>query len=247
MSFAPKTAMVLAGGRGLRMRPITNTIPKPLVKIAGRTLLDRGLDTLAAAGVEKAVVNVHHFPEQIIAHVASREKPKVAISDESAGLLDSAGGIVKALPMLGRAPFYILNADTFWIEGEGSLGSAQNLVRLALAWDAAKMDILLMLADFDSATGHTGGADFLVGADGALSRARNDPSGLIYAGAAIVNPDIFAGAPEGPLSLNRYFDEAIAKGRLFGLAMRGNWITVGTPDAIPLAEAAVERALAGAA
>jgi MurNAc alpha-1-phosphate uridylyltransferase len=238
----PKIAMVLAGGRGLRMRPITNTIPKPLVKIAGRTLLDRGLDTLAAAGVEKAVVNVHHFPEQIVAHVASRARPKVAISDESAGLLDSAGAIVKALPKLGRDPFYIINADTFWIDS-----GEQNLIRLALAWDIAKMDILLMLADLDSTTGHTGGTDFLVGAGGALKRAHNDPAGLIYAGAAIVNPAIFADAPEGPLSLNRYFDEAIAKGRLFGMAMRGSWITVGTPDAIPLAEAAVERALAGAA
>jgi MurNAc alpha-1-phosphate uridylyltransferase len=164
------------------------------------------------------------------------------ISDESAGLLDSAGGIVKALPQLGREPFYILNADTFWIDqGE------PNLIRLALAWDAAQMDILLMLADLDSATGHTGGTDFLVGRDGVLQRAHNDPAGRIYAGAAIVNPDIFAGAPEGPLSLNRYFDEAIAKGRLFGMAMRGSWITVGTPNAIPLAEAAIERALAGAA
>ena len=109
MSTRPKIAMVLAGGRGVRMRPITNTIPKPLVKIAGRTLLDRGLDTLSAAGVEKAVVNVHHFPEQFVAHVASRARPKVAISVESAGLLDSAGGIVKALPKLGREPFYVLS------------------------------------------------------------------------------------------------------------------------------------------
>ena len=240
MSNHPKTAMVLAGGRGLRMRPITNTIPKPLVKIAGRTLLDRGLDTLAAAGVEKVVVNVHHFPEQIVAHVATRTTPKVVISDESAGLLDSAGGIVKALPLLGREPFYILNADTFWVES-----GEPNLSRLAVAWDFRGMDILLMLADLDSATGHTGSTDFVVGRGGALGRSLGDPSGLIYAGAAIVNPDIFADAPEGPLSLNRYFDEAIAKGRLFGLKMRGSWITVGTPDAIPLAEEAVERALAG--
>lgn len=242
MTSGPKIAMVLAGGRGLRMRPITNTIPKPLVKIAGRTLLDRSLDTLAAAGVTKAVVNVHHFPEQIVAHVAARRMPRVVISDESAGLLDSAGGIIKALPELGREPFYILNADTFWID-EGD----PNLARLALAWDAARMDILLMLATVDSATGHTGGTDFLVGSGGALRRAQGDPSGLIYAGAAIVNPDIFAGAPDGPLSLNRYFDEAIADRRLFGMQMRGSWITVGTPDAIPLAEAAVGRALAGAA
>ena len=246
MSFRPKTAMVLAGGLGKRMRPITDTIPKALVKFAGTTLLVSGLDTLAAAGVEKSVVNVHHFPEQIVAHVASRARPQMAISDESAGLLDSAGGIVKALPMLGGEPFYVLNADTFWIEGEAPRGEP-NLIRLALAWDAAKMDILLMLADLDSATGHSGGTDFLVAADGRLARAHNDPTGLIYAGAAIINPAIFAGAPEGPLSLNRYFDEAIAEGRLFGMAMRGSWITVGTPDAIPLAEAAVERALAGAA
>jgi len=240
MTKGPKTAMVLAAGLGKRMRPITDTIPKPLVKVAGKTLLDRGLDTLAAAGVEKAVVNVHYFPEQIVAHVATRRSPEVVISDESGGLLDSAGGIVKALPDLGREPFFIINADTFWIES-----AEPNLKRLALAWDATRMDILLMLADLETATGHSGGTDFLVGPDGALRRAGQDPSGLIYAGAAILNPAIFSGAPEGPLSLNRYFDEAIAKGRLFGMKMRGSWITVGTPDAIPLAEAAIGRALAG--
>jgi len=239
MTKAPTTAMVLAAGLGKRMRPITDTIPKPLVKVAGRTLLDWGLDSLAEGGVRKAVVNVHYFPEQIVAHAASRKAPAVVISDESDALLDSAGGIVKALPQLGADPFYILNADTFWIDQGQS-----NLERLALAWDAARMDILLMLADLSSATGHSGSTDFLVGADGQLARAKGDPSGLIYAGAAIINPAIFAGAPQGPLSLNRYFDEAIAKGRLHGMAMHGRWITVGTPDAIPLAEAAVEKALA---
>ena len=119
-----------------------------------------------------------------------------------------------------------------------------NLKRLALAWDAERMDILLMLADPRSATGHSGSTDFLVGPDGTLGRAHGDPSGLIYAGAAIADPAIFAGAPAGPLSLNRYFDEAIAKGRLFGMRMQGSWITVGTPDAIQPAEAAVQRALA---
>jgi MurNAc alpha-1-phosphate uridylyltransferase len=239
MTKGPRTAMVLAAGLGKRMRPITDTIPKPLVKVAGRTLLDRGLDSLAEAGVGKAVVNVHYFPEQIVAHVASRTAPDIVISDESAGLLDSAGGIVKALPEFGGEPFYILNADTFWIDR-----GQPNLERLALAWDAARMDILLMLADLDSATGHSGSTDFLIAADGALRRAKGDPSGLIYAGAAIINPTIFAGASAGPSSLNRYFDDAIASGRLFGMRMQGSWITVGTPDAIPLAEAAVERALA---
>ena len=151
---APNTAMVLAAGLGKRMRPITDTMPKPLVRIAGSTLLDRGLDALAAAGVDKAVVNVHHFPEQIVAHVASRRRPRVVISDESAGLLDSAGGIVKALPELGEQPFYILNADTFWIDRGRS-----NLERLALAWDPVRADILIMLADLESATGHSGSCE----------------------------------------------------------------------------------------
>jgi MurNAc alpha-1-phosphate uridylyltransferase len=244
MTKGPNTAMVLAAGLGKRMRPITDTIPKPLVKVAGRTLLDWGLDSLAQAGVEKAVVNVHYFPEQIVAHVALRAAPQVVISDESGGLLDSAGGTVKALPDLGTAPFYIVNADTFWIDPDGPEAGPPNLARLALAWDAARMDMLLMLAEVGSATGHSGSTDFLVGAGGALRRAQGDPSGLIYAGAAIINPAIFAGASTGPASLNRYFDDAIAKGRLFGMRMQGSWITVGTPDAIPAAEAAVERALA---
>jgi MurNAc alpha-1-phosphate uridylyltransferase len=233
--------MVLAAGLGTRMRPITDTIPKPLVKISGRTLLDRGLDSLAAADVARAVVNVHYFPQQIVDHLAGRRSPEIVISDESEGLLDSAGGIVKALPRLGEQPFYVLNADTFWIDRR-----EPNLKRMALAWDGARMDILLMLAALEQATGHTGGTDFLVGADGVLRRAAGDPAGLIYAGAAIVHPRIFAGAPAGPSSLNRYFDSAITSGRLHGLQMQGSWITVGTPDAIPLAEAAVAKALANA-
>ncbi|MHA6641282.1 nucleotidyltransferase family protein [Mesorhizobium sp. A623] len=232
--------MVLAAGLGKRMRPITETMPKPLVKVAGKTLLDWGLDSLADAGVAKAVVNVHYFPEQIAAHTAHRTAPKIVISDESDGLLDSAGGIVKALPELGDAPFFVLNADTFWIDR-----GAPSLARLALAWDDASMDILLMLADIDSATGHSGGTDFSAAPNGALRRSMGDPAGLIYAGAAIIHPRIFDGAPAGPHSLNSYFDAAIAKNRLFGMAIDGSWITVGTPDAIPLAEEAVAAALAG--
>jgi len=236
MTIEPKVAMVLAAGLGRRMRPITDTIPKPLVRIAGRTLLDRGLDSLAAAGVETAVVNVHHFPEQIVAHVASRMAPRVVISDESDRLLDSAGAIVKALPLLGGEAFFILNADTFWIDhGE------HNLKRLRRAWDGSRMDMLLLLAEPRFATGHCGGSDFLLGPGGALSRSGGAAAGLIYAGAGITDPGIFRGAPAGPLSLNRYFDAAIADGRLFGQTMDGSWITVGSPEAIPLAEAALAR------
>jgi len=231
--------MVLAAGLGKRMRPITDTMPKPLVRVAGKTLLDWGLDSLADAGVAKAVVNVHYFPEQIVAHVAGRRQPAVTISDESDGLLDSAGGIVKALPELGVEPFLVINADTFWIDRD-----QPNLERLALAWDGSRMDILIMLADLPSATGHSGGTDFLLGPDGTLKRAAGDPAGLIYAGAAIIHPRVFAGAEATPHSLNLYFDRAIAAGRLYGMKMEGRWITVGTPDAIAPAEAAIARAMA---
>jgi MurNAc alpha-1-phosphate uridylyltransferase len=239
MNGAPDTAMVLAAGLGIRMRPITATKPKPLIEVAGKPLLDWGLDSLAEVGVTKAVVNVHYLPEQIVAHAAMRQRPRVVISDESAGLLDSAGGIVKALPELGPRPFYIVNADTFWIDA-----AEPSLARLASAWNSPKMDMLLLLADIASATGHSGGTDFLVAPDGRLSRAGGDPAGLIYAGAAIVAPGIFAGAAIAKQSLNLYFDRAIAGGRLFGLQMSGSWITVGTPDAIAPAEAAVARAQA---
>lgn len=232
----PRTAMVLAAGLGKRMRPLTDTMPKPLIAIAGRTLLDRGLDALAAAGVETAVVNVHHLAGQIETHVAGRAAPRIIVSDERTRLLDSAGGIVKALPLLGPDPFLVLNADTFWIDtGE------PNLKRLALAWDGEAMDILIMLADPAHATGHSGSTDFLVDAEGRLTRAAGRPDGLIYAGAAIVHPCIFADAAAEPHSLNVYFDRAIAARRLSGMAMDGHWITVGTPDAIAAAEAAVAR------
>jgi MurNAc alpha-1-phosphate uridylyltransferase len=234
----PKTAMVLAAGRGLRMRPITDTIPKPLVRIAGKPLIDWALDALARAGVERAVVNVHHLADQIEAHVSARKRPRVEISDERAELLESGGGVVKALPRLGDEPFFVVNADTFWID-RGTPG----LQRLALAWQPARMDILLMLTDTESATGHGRGADFTMGEDMRLARAAKGQGGLIYAGAGIVHPRIFASAEAVPHSLNLYFDRAIATGRLAGVRMEGVWITVGTPDAIAPAEAAVARAM----
>lgn len=236
MSGLPRTAMVLAAGLGKRMRPLTDDTPKPLIKIAGKTLLDWGLDTLAAQGIETAVVNTHYLGDQIASHVATRQKPEIIISDESDRLLDSAGGIVRALPLLGQAPFVILNADTFWIDGP-----EPDLQRLGLAWDDARMDSLLMLAHPDKATGHSGSTDFLVDAQGHLARAHGSADGFIYAGAAILHPRIFDGAVAEPHSLNVYFDRAIAAGRLFGMVMHGHWITVGTPDAIAPAEAAVAR------
>ena len=236
MSALPRRAMVLAAGLGTRMRPLTDHTPKPLIAIAGKSLLDWGLDALGTAGVEPAVVNTPYLGAQIVRYVATRQRPEITISDESDTLLDSAGGIVRALPILAHDPFLILNADTFWIDGP-----EPELHRLGLAWNEARMDILVMLAHPDHATGHSGSTDFLMDGEHRLSRARGSTEGFIYAGVAILHPRIFEGAVAEPHSLNLYFDRAIAAGRLFGLPMNGHWITVGTPDAVAPAEAAVRR------
>ncbi|CAN7225534.1 nucleotidyltransferase family protein [Phyllobacterium sp. LjRoot231] len=233
----PHTAMVLAAGLGKRMAPITDTMPKPLIKVAGKPLIDWGLEALVGAGVERAVVNVHHLADQVDAHLAKRKAPAILISDERNELLDSAGGIINALPKIGSEPFYVLNADTFWVDG-----SRPNLVLLAEGWDDARMDILLMIAAKDQATGYDGRGDFHRSNDGRLRRLGiGETSPYIYAGAAIIHPRIFAAAAPGKASLNRYFDAAIAADRLFGLRMDGLWLTVGTPDAIGDAEAAIAR------
>lgn len=236
MKAMPLNAMVLAAGLGKRMRPLTESTPKPLIKVAGKTLLDRGLDKLAGAGVQNSVVNVHYLGAQIVEHVKERSLPAIIISDETDELLDSAGGIIKALSELGTAPFFILNADTFWLDLRGS-----ELERLAQSWDDERMDILLMLADPAHATGHGTSTDFLMGNDGRLARSKGDARGLIYAGVAVVHPRIFAGATASPHSLNMYFDNAISDGRLHGVKMQGHWITVGTPEAIAEAEAVIAR------
>lgn len=235
-TLPPDTAMVLAGGLGTRMRPLTLTTPKPLIKVAGRTLLDRGLDALVAAGVKKAVVNVHYLADQMEEHLKTRHDIAITISDERALLLDSAGGILKALPELGHKTFYILNADTFWVDEEDS-----NLTKLAQNWDESRMDILLMLADRHHSTGHEGRGDFHLNEDGTLRRVPVDErSDYIYAGAALVHPQLFAGKEISVSSLNSYFNAAIAAGRLYGMVMQGHWLTVGTPEAIGEAESALQ-------
>lgn len=233
-----KDAMVLAAGLGTRLRPITDTMPKPLVPIAGKPMIDYGLDALAAAGVKRAVVNVHHFSDQMTAHLRRRRQPKILISDETERLMDSGGGLAKGLKLVGRGPVLVMNADLFWI-GEPP-GRPSNLERLAESFDPKRMDIAMLCVKLEDTTGHNGRNDFSMDADGRLSRYREGAcTPVVYAGALAMMPALLDAAPAGPFNLNIYFDRAIAAGRLFGLMLEGRWITVGTPEAIGAAEAAV--------
>jgi len=240
MSVKPTKAMVLAAGLGLRMRPLTDHMPKPLVPVAGRPLLDHVLDKLAAADVTEAVVNVHYLGQQIIDHVASRKSPRVIVSDERDQVLGTGGGVVKALPLLGHAPFFHVNSDTMWIDGVQS-----NLKRLAQTFDPARMDILLLMATTASSIGYGGRGDYAMLPDGALRKRReHQVVPFVYAGAAILSPAIFAGAPKGEFSLTRMFDAANEQERLFGLRLDGVWMHVGTPDAVNAAEEAFLESVA---
>jgi MurNAc alpha-1-phosphate uridylyltransferase len=228
----PKRAMVLAAGIGKRMRPLTVTVPKPLIEVAGRALIDHSLDRLERVGVETAVVNVHYLADLVRAHLGRRKRPEIVISDERAALLDTGGGIAKALPALGDQPFYLLNSDSFWIEG-----ARPNLDWLAAAWNDATMDILLMLAPTVKAIGYHGRGDFRMDPAGKLyRRGEREVVPFAYSGAAILHPRIFAGCPAGAFSLNRLFDKAIETERLAGMRMDGLWLHVGTPEAMAEAE-----------
>lgn len=233
---APKRAMVLAAGLGTRMRAFNGRIPKPLVKVGGKALIDYVLDRLAEQGVECAVVNVHHLADQIERHLAQRQHPQIVISDERNELLGTGGGVVKALPKLGAEPFFHVNSDTIWIDGV-----KPNLGRLAAAFNPARMDALLLLAPAASSIGYSGRGDFLMASDGRLARrGEREVVPFVYAGAAILTPSFFAGAPAGAFSMSPLFDRAAEAERLCGLRLDGVWMHVGTPDAIAQAEAAIK-------
>jgi MurNAc alpha-1-phosphate uridylyltransferase len=232
----PRSAMVLAAGLGLRMRPLTDKMPKPLVSVAGKPLLDHVLDRLADVGVARAVVNIHYLGEQIEQHLKDRTKPAITISDERGLLLGTGGGVVKALPALGDAPFFHVNSDTLWIDGV-----KPNLARLAEHFDPAEMDALLLLACTSITSGYSGRGDFLMLPDGRLKkRGEREVVPFVYAGAAILSPAMFKDAPEGEFSLTALFDRAAEAGRLHGLRLEGLWMHVGTPDAIATAEEAIK-------
>ncbi|WP_374730157.1 nucleotidyltransferase family protein [Stappia sp.] len=237
----PRVAMVLAAGMGKRMRPLTATTPKPLISVAGRALIDRAFDKLAAARVETCVVNVHYLADLVDVHVRRRPgPPQAVVSDERAELLDTGGGIARALPLLGEAPFYLLNSDSTWIEGV-----TPNLEHLARAWDDSRMDAMLLLSEYAYSVGYDGRGDFLMDPQGRLTRRpERAVVPFAYAGAAILHPRLFADAPAGAFSLNRLFDVAIERGTLYGVQMEGLWLHVGTPEAIEAAERAIRDSAA---
>ncbi len=231
----PKSAIVLAAGLGTRMRPYNGHIPKPLVAVGGKCLIDYGLDRLADAGVERVVVNVHHLADAIERHLAARQKPRIVISDERGELLGTGGGIAKALRQLGEAPFFLVNSDTLWLDGV-----KPNFARLAENFDPRSMDALLLLAPTAGSLGYEGRGDYAMLPDGRLQRrAEQEVVPFIYAGAAILSPALFAAAPASAFPLTLLFDRAGEAGRLFGLRLEGTWMHVGTPEAVAAAETAL--------
>jgi MurNAc alpha-1-phosphate uridylyltransferase len=236
---ATKTAMVFAAGLGLRMRPITDRLPKPLIEVGGRTLIDHCLDRLAANGVERAIVNVHWRADQLEAHLQHRTSPKILISDERAKRLDQGGGIKRALPVIGPDPFLICNTDAFWIEGPRS-----NVARLAEAFDPERMDVILLVAATAGAVGVDWPGDFAMTKEGRLEpRAARHVAPFVYTGVGIIKPQLFENEAEEVFRLAPFFHAAAAKGRLFGVRLDGLWLHVGRPETIAEAEAAITRSV----
>ncbi len=225
--------MVMAAGLGMRMRPLTATRPKALIEVGGKTLLDWALDALAQAEVPNAVVNHHYLGGQVVEHVGRRTgAPRIALSDETDLLLETGGGVVKALPLLGDEPFYVINADVVWTDGH-----EDTLRRMARVWDPARMDALLLTAPKTRAIGFDGPGDFFLEADGRLRRrAPAAESPWVYAGVQIVSPRLFRDPPQGAFSTNILWDRARAEGRLFGIEHEGWWLHIGDPGGRDKAE-----------
>ncbi|MBX2853552.1 MAG: nucleotidyltransferase family protein [Rhodobacteraceae bacterium] len=216
-------AMALAAGLGTRMRPLTDTTPKPLLPVAGRCLLDRTLDRLEEVGVRHTVVNAHYLSDQVACHVAARHAPRLTLSDESARLLETGGGVVKALPQLDAEAFFVVNTDNIWI-------GPRAFAPLAAGWRPGEMAALLLLVRKDQTLGHLRPGDFFMDADGRLTRrGAAESAPYVYTGAQIITNAAFEGAPKGPFSLNLIWDALLAKGAAFGVVHPGGWIDVGSP------------------
>jgi len=231
----PETAMVMAAGLGKRMRPLTATRPKPLVEVAGKPLLDHALDRLRAAGVKRAVVNVHYLADALEAHLRNRVKGiEIVISDERAQLMETGGGLVQARHLIGDKPFVAVNSDNLWLDGP-----VDSIRALAAQWDDAAMDALLLMVPLARAHCHAGQGDFYLDASGRITGRRRPgkPAPFVWTGVQILSPRLIADWPQGPFSTNIFWDRAIAAGRAYGVVHQGLWFDVGTPGAIARAEA----------
>jgi MurNAc alpha-1-phosphate uridylyltransferase len=234
----PRTAMIMAAGLGKRMRPLTATRPKPLIEVNGKALLDHVLEKLRVAGVRKVVVNVHYLADALEAHLSSREYGlEVAISDERKQLMETGGGLIKALPLIDDDPFLALNSDNLWIDGP-----ADTIKLLASQWDDAKMDALLLLVPQARALNNKGMGDFHMDRAGRIRRReRSHVAPFVFTGIQIASKRLLRDAPDGPFSTNILWDRAIEEGRAFGAVHQGLWFDVGTPQSIPITEAALEN------
>lgn len=230
----PRTAMVMAAGLGKRMRPLTATRPKPLIDVAGKTLLDHTLDRLHAAGVEKAVVNVHYLADALEAHLRRRaDGPTILLSDERAQLLETGGGLMHAKDLIDADPFLCVNSDNLWVDGP-----VNALRLLASRWDDAHMDALLLVVPQARAHNNSGPGDFHMDPLGRLSRRKPAKvAPFVFTGIQMLSKRLLTDAPQGSFSTNIFWDRAIAQGRCFGLVHQGLWFDVGTPEAIPATEA----------
>jgi len=228
----PNTAMILAAGLGKRMRPLTNKTPKPLIRIGGRTLIDYALDHSVNVGVEKIVINIHHLASQIIQHLSNRNDLNIIFSDETQKLLETGGGIVKALSQLGNLPFFVINGDVLWVDGPTA-----SLHRLAQFWNGQTMDGLLLLHSTVESYGYEGVGDFLIDPNGVLTRRPELLiSPYVYTGIQLLHPRFFKDVPNGPFSLNQLYSNSIEEGRLYGIIHDGDWFHVGTPIGLNQAE-----------
>ncbi|RDE06247.1 nucleotidyltransferase family protein [Sphingomonas aracearum] len=231
----PETAMVMAAGLGKRMRPLTALRPKPLVEVAGKPLIDHTFDHLRAAGVKRAVVNVHYLADALEAHLTHRVHGiEVVVSDERAELLETGGGIVHARDKLGDKPFLVCNSDNLWVDGPDD-----SIRSLAAAWDEERMDALLLMVSHAHANCHRGQGDFHLAPDGRIVGRRKAKrlAPFVYIGVQILHPRVIRDWPEGPFSTNLFWDRAIEQGRAYGLVHTGLWFDVGTPQAIGRTEA----------
>ncbi len=226
MIGAPKSAMVLAAGLGTRMRPISDTLPKPLVELAGQTLLDHAIDRLAMVGIERVVVNVHYKADMVIARLAERDHPRIEISREDE-LLETGGGVARALPLLGEF-FFVVNGDVLWLDGKDHA-----LARLAAAFDPARMDAVLLFQRTTDAVGYEGSGDYFLDPLGVpRRRGEREIAPYLFSGVQLLHRRLFDGVAERRFSLNLLYDRAERAGRLSAIVHDGEWYHIGTPDGL---------------